>query len=84
MAQTDSKENIKSWVLDVQEDPETGDAIIQFPPDLLEQTGWQNGDILNWSDNKDGSWTLSKSIFQETTPEEDEAWQELERRLNQK
>lgn len=49
-----------SWTLTVEEDPETGDAILQFPPDLLEQTGWKEGDTLEWLDNKDGSWSLTK------------------------
>lgn len=52
--------NKLSWTLDVEEDPETGDAIIQFPPDFLEMTGWKEGDTLNWKDNGDGSWTLEK------------------------
>jgi hypothetical protein len=49
-----------SWVLDVQEDPTTEDLFLQFPPDLLEAAGWQEGDILEWFDNGDGSWTLKK------------------------
>lgn len=50
----------KSWTLDVQEDPKSGDAIIQFPDDLLEETGWREGDDIVWTDNKDGSYTLTK------------------------
>jgi hypothetical protein len=49
-----------SWTLDVKEDPETGDKIIEFPPDLLQSAAWKEGDALMWTDNKDGSWTLSK------------------------
>lgn len=51
---------MKRWILDVKEDPETGDAILEFPPDLLEETGWKEGDDLIWTDNKDGSFTLTK------------------------
>ena len=29
--------------------------------EILEGTGWKIGDDLIWTDNKDGSWTLSKS-----------------------
>jgi formylmethanofuran dehydrogenase subunit D len=36
--------------LTVEEDPATGDAILQFPPDLLEQTGWKEGDTLDISE----------------------------------
>lgn len=48
------------WTLEVEEDPETGDAMIQFPQDFLETTGWQEGDTIKWRDNGDGSWTLEK------------------------
>jgi hypothetical protein len=53
-------ENKNRWILTIDEDPETGDGILTFPPELLESTGWKEGDTLHWSDNKDGSWTLSK------------------------
>ena len=49
-----------SWTLTVEEDSDTGDAIIQFPPDLLEQAGWKEGDTLIWKDRGDGSWLLEK------------------------
>ena len=50
----------KNWTVEVQEDPATGDAIIEFPPDLLEQAGWAEGDTLIWDERKDGSFILSK------------------------
>jgi len=50
----------KTWTLEVQEDPATGDAILQFPEDLLEAAGWQEGDVLKWKDLGDGSWSLTK------------------------
>lgn len=53
-------ENKNRWILDVEEDPETGDAIIQFPPDLIEATGWREGDRLQWIDLNNGSWQLKK------------------------
>lgn len=49
-----------SWTVAVEEDPETGDAILPFPPDLLANLGWKEGDTLEWHDNGDGSWTLEK------------------------
>jgi hypothetical protein len=49
-----------SWTLTVEEDPNTGDAILQFPPELLEAADWKEGDTLEWTDNKDGSWSLVK------------------------
>ncbi len=50
----------KKWTLEVQEDPVTGDCYIQLPPEVLEQVGWQEGDTLNWIDNGDGSWSITK------------------------
>jgi hypothetical protein len=51
---------LKSWTLNIEEDPESGDAILTFPPDLLKQVGWKEGDTLNWVDQKNGSWLLKK------------------------
>lgn len=55
-------DNVKrtSWTLSVEEDPETGDGILTFPEDLLEQAGWKEGDVIEWIDLKDGSWQLKK------------------------
>ena len=36
------------------------DGILTFTPEPLEETGWQEGDELEWIDNKDGTWTLKK------------------------
>jgi hypothetical protein len=50
------------WTLDIEEDPETGDAVIKFPEDLLAVTGWQEGDVLSWEDLGNGSWSLTKKL----------------------
>jgi hypothetical protein len=60
MQDVTKRQNSNSWTLTVEEDPETGDAILQFPPDLLEQAGWNEGDTLEWKDRGDGSWSLEK------------------------
>jgi hypothetical protein len=54
------KTDENKWILEVQEDPETGDCILQFPPELLETAGWKEGDTLVWADQGNGSWSLSK------------------------
>lgn len=48
------------WQLPVEEDADTGDMIVTFPPDLLSAMGWKEGDQLKWSKNDDDSWTLKK------------------------
>jgi bifunctional DNA-binding transcriptional regulator/antitoxin component of YhaV-PrlF toxin-antitoxin module len=51
---------MKQWTLNIDEDPNTGDGILILPPDLLENAGWKEGDVLVWVDNRDGSWSLIK------------------------
>ena len=36
------------------------DNFLTFSPELLEQTGWKEGDVLKWVDNNDGSVSLIK------------------------
>ena len=52
--------NENKWILEVQEDPETGDCILEFPPELLETAGWKEGDTLVWQEMDNGAWSLSK------------------------
>ena len=55
-----------SWVATLQEDPETGDMILPLPEDLMESQGFEVGDVLKWKDNKDGSFSISKKVSEET------------------
>lgn len=50
----------KRWAVTLEEDPETGDLILPFTNEMLADVGWQEGDVLEWIDNKDGSWSLVK------------------------
>ena len=49
------KDKVKKWVLPVDDDYN-----ITFPEDLLEQTGWKEGDTLQWIDQGDGSFIMKK------------------------
>ena len=60
MQETYTKINDKEWLIRVQEDGKTKDLYIQFPPDAIDQVGWVEGDLIDWLDNGDGSWTLKK------------------------
>jgi hypothetical protein len=55
---------MKTWTVELQDDPETGDCILEFPPDMLVEAGWKEGDVLEWHDNKDGSYTMTKKETQ--------------------
>lgn len=48
------------WIVKLEEDPETKDLILPFTPDMLAQVGWDFGDVIEWHDNQNGSYTLSK------------------------
>jgi hypothetical protein len=50
----------KSWTLTVEQDPETGDLVLPFTQEILNELKWKEGDTLEWIDNKDGSWSLVK------------------------
>ena len=37
------------------------DGILTFPDDLMKELGWKEGDLLQWIDNNDGSFSLVKN-----------------------
>ena len=77
MKQTQAEKSSK-YTLELIE--EGDDLIMPLPEQLLQEAGWKEGDNLNWKDNGNGTWTLSK--ITDVTPEEEEAWKELERKNN--
>lgn len=50
----------KQYILKVQEDKKTGSLFVKFPSKLIKQLGWNTGDSIDWSAQKDGSFILSK------------------------
>lgn len=50
----------KTYIATVQEQEETGELFFQLPEHALNQMGWYEGDLLEWLDNGDGSWTITK------------------------
>ena len=38
-----------SWIIQLEEDPETGDLIMPLPDELLATQGWKIGDTLVWN-----------------------------------
>jgi len=49
-----------SWTIEVQEDGKTKELFIEFPPDCLDQVGWDVGDTLIWEELPTGNWSLTK------------------------
>jgi hypothetical protein len=50
----------KTHTITLEEDPETGDLILPFTDEILQEAGWKEGDTIEWIDNKNGSWSLVK------------------------
>jgi hypothetical protein len=51
----------QTWTLTIEQDAQTGDAVVTFPPDALEVAGWREGDTIVWDIRADGkSYTLTK------------------------
>ena len=48
------------------EDEDTGDLILPIGDEFMEAVGWEVGDTLEWINNNDGSFTLSKTKSEET------------------
>lgn len=51
---------MENYIAHVEEDPDTKELILVFPDGLLEAMKWMQGDTIKWSDNGDGSWSLTK------------------------
>ena len=39
-----------SWIIEVQENGKTKELFIEFPPEALDQVGWDTGDTLIWEE----------------------------------
>ena len=51
-----------TWIVELEEDPETGDIIMPLPDELIESQGWAIGDVLEWDVNEEtGEISLRKS-----------------------
>jgi hypothetical protein len=50
----------KTHTITLEEDPETGDLVIPFTDEILQEAGWKEGDTIEWIDNENGSWSLVK------------------------
>lgn len=50
---------MKQWTLDVKQH-EDGDYFIEFNDEILAETGWKEGDKLEWIDLGNGSFKLEK------------------------
>lgn len=52
----------KTYQVKLEEDPENKDLVLPIPTELLNQMGWDIGDDLVWTDNFDGTFSLTKEV----------------------
>ena len=50
-----------TWIVTLEEDPDTGELIMPLPTEALAAQGWNIGDLLTWSVDESGAITLRKS-----------------------
>jgi hypothetical protein len=60
-----TKLNNNTWLIEVQENGSTKELFIEFPEDAINQVGWHEGDVLEWSDNGNGSCYIKKKEIDE-------------------
>jgi hypothetical protein len=50
------------------EDPDhPGELLLDLGTELCAQLGWQVGDTIEWTDQKDGTWLMTKSALTNTS-----------------
>ena len=49
----------KSYLINL-EDGKDGEVTLPFPAEMLAELGWNEGDTLDWTDNKDGTFSIKK------------------------
>jgi hypothetical protein len=48
------------WVATIMKNGKEEDLYIQFDEAMINQVGWEPGDVIEWFDNEDGTYTLRK------------------------
>jgi hypothetical protein len=46
----------------IETDDGSGDVILPLGDELCAQVGWKTGDVIDWHDNGDGTFTLTKKV----------------------
>lgn len=56
-----TRQSATTWIIELEEDPETGDVVMPLPAEALEANGWRIGDELTWGiDERTQQVTLTK------------------------
>lgn len=58
-----------SFIRTIVDDPDhPGEMLLDLGDEIREHLGWKEGDTLEWIDNKDGTWTIKKTVPILTSP----------------
>jgi hypothetical protein len=57
---TAKKLSANRWVLEVKENQETKELYLDFPEEVFNQVGWDEGDTLLWEELDNGAWSVTK------------------------
>lgn len=60
MTQPYKKLKDNTWVITVQENGKTKELFLEFPPDAIDQVGWDEGDTLIWEELETGGFSITK------------------------
>lgn len=58
---TGQKSMISKTVFVVEDPDNPGELLLDLGSELCAELEWQVGDTITWTDNKDGTWILSKT-----------------------
>lgn len=56
-----SDDSSKTWTIELEEDGD--DIILPLPQEVLDHLDLQEGDVLKWSDNGNGTFSLTKGKY---------------------
>ena len=48
----------QSWTVQLEEDGD--DVVLPLPQEVIDHLDLKEGDVLEWKDNEDGTWSLTK------------------------
>ena len=55
-----TKTGESSWIVELEQDPETGEVVMPIPAEALLAQGWEIGDTLAWGYTDEGQLMLTK------------------------
>jgi hypothetical protein len=51
----------KMKTIELVKDEDTGELILPLDDKIFAELGWNVGDTVEWTDNQDGTWTITKA-----------------------